>query len=106
MRVLVQGQATALLSLMIPSSGQEKVVTYRPFRNPILATTRDADRHMVGCAWEALHFLNNHWHGPRDLAYQRAVRVCRDSVDGWTSAEIARLAFKQALRSAKLQARV
>lgn len=80
-------------------------MTHRPFHNPILAKTRDADRHVVNSAWEALHFLNHHWQGPRDHVYRRAVRMCRDSIDGWTSAEIARLAFKQALRSDRLQAR-
>lgn len=76
---------------------------YRPFHQPILAKTRDADRHVVTSACEALHFLNAHWQGPRDRVYRRAVRVCRHSVDGAISPEVARLAFKQALRSDRLQ---
>jgi hypothetical protein len=80
----------------------EKVMAHRPFRNPLMAKIDDTSRYVVRSAWEALEYLQNYWSGPRDRTYQRAVRLCRDAVDGWVPAERARHAVKQALRSARL----
>ncbi len=74
----------------------------RPFRNPLLAKLDDTRHYPVGSAWEALEFLQRYWHGPHNKSYKIAFRLCRDSMDGWVSAERARQGFKDALQSANL----
>lgn len=77
-------------------------MSHRPFRKPLVAKIDHTSRYVARNAWEALEYLQNYWRGPRDIAYDRAVRLCRDAVDGWVLAERARHAFKQALLSARL----
>lgn len=77
-------------------------MSHRPLRKPLVAKIDNTSRYAARSAWEALEYLQNYWRGPRDIAYDRAVRLCRDAVDGWVSAERARHAFKQALLSARL----
>jgi hypothetical protein len=81
---------------------REKVMADRPFQNPLLAKIDDTDCYVVRSAWEALEYLQKYWRGSRGLLYKRAVSLSRDAVDGWVSAEMARLALKQALQSEHL----
>jgi len=74
----------------------------RPFRSPLIAKLDGSGRYIVRSAWEALDYLQTYWQGPRNPTYERALRLCRDALDGWVSPQRARHAFKQALLSAHL----
>ncbi|HWW49916.1 MAG TPA: DUF982 domain-containing protein [Xanthobacteraceae bacterium] len=76
-------------------------MVFRPFRDPLLAKIDATSQYVVRGAWEALEFLQKYWRGPRDGAYQRALHIARDAVDGFIPAERARSALKRLLAAGK-----
>lgn len=64
----------------------------RPFA-PIWMTLPDRMPRRIDSAFEALECLIAGWPVPQSLAHRRAVRICRDALDGFASPEAARRAF-------------
>lgn len=64
----------------------------RPFA-PIWITLPDCTPRRVDSVFEALECLTAAWPARNSLAYRRAVRICRDALDGFLPVEIARRAF-------------
>lgn len=78
----------------------------RPFA-PIWITLPDHTPQRVDSAFEALECLTSAWPAQDDPACRRAVRICRDALDGFSSPEAARRAFlaaADALDGARLHA--
>ena len=75
---------------------------HRPFKAPVRLRLDKMGDYVATSAWDALEYLQKHWSRARDANYRRALRACRDALDGWVSADKAREAVIRAAQSAGL----
>jgi hypothetical protein len=74
------------------------------FSHPVILNLRPTGQRKVDSAYEAIEAMQDGWpdrsiHG---RAYRRALRTCRDALDGWQSGSSCRRAFVKAARSARM----
>lgn len=73
------------------------------FSQPVRLRLAPDGEFNVATAWEALECLSQQWpEAARGRGYRAAWRACRDSLDGWKSAQMARRQFVHAARGAGL----
>jgi hypothetical protein len=72
----------------------------KTFSSPVRISIGTMGLRFVASAWEALECLKNQWPQPEGLEYKRAVRICRDALEGWMTAAKARQAFVKAAQRA------
>jgi hypothetical protein len=72
----------------------------KTFSSPVRISIGAMGLRFVASAWEALECLRNQWPQPEGLEYKRAVRICRDALEGWMSPAKARQAFVKAAQRA------
>ncbi|RJG41073.1 MULTISPECIES: DUF982 domain-containing protein [unclassified Mesorhizobium] len=66
----------------------------------------DADhRRIITTAWEGIEFLSQNRPAIPGPKYQAALRICRDTLDGWQPVRKARRAFIAAAREAHILAK-
>jgi hypothetical protein len=84
------------------SNEKERVMGHRPFKAPVRLRLDKMGDYVATSAWDALEYLQKHWSRTRDANYHKALRACRDAVDGWVTADRAREAVVRAAQSAGL----
>ncbi|ATU93705.1 hypothetical protein BLM14_06765 [Phyllobacterium zundukense] len=72
----------------------------KTFSTPVMVSLGAMGLRFVASAWEALECLRNQWPQQEGVEYKRAVRICRDALEGWMSAAKARQAFVKAAQRA------
>ena len=77
---------------------------HRPFDKPVHLRLHDNGNYQARSAWEALEYLDLYWDAPKDIYYRRALKLCQNAIDGWTTSEKARTALIDAARRAGLLA--
>jgi hypothetical protein len=80
----------------------ERAMNDKSFSSPVLITLGAMGLRLVSSTWEALECLKGQWPKQDSLEYRRAVRICRDAMEGWMTAAKARQAFVAAARRAGL----
>ncbi|TDQ16729.1 DUF982 domain-containing protein [Phyllobacterium brassicacearum] len=72
----------------------------KTFATPVMVSLGAMGLRFVASVWEALECLRNQWPQQDSLEYKRAVRICKDALEGWMSAAKARQAFVKAAQRA------
>ncbi|MBZ9653442.1 DUF982 domain-containing protein [Phyllobacterium lublinensis] len=72
----------------------------KTFATPVMVSLGAMGLRFVASAWEALECLRNQWPQQEGVEYKRAVRICKDALEGWMTAAKARQAFVRAARRA------
>ncbi len=79
----------------------------KPWLNPVTIETNPAERpRIIGNTRKALNCLKVYWPIAGGEAYDRAIEVCSDALDGTRGTESAREAFVEAAKEAGLRFRL
>nr|WP_292840763.1 DUF982 domain-containing protein [Mesorhizobium sp.] len=74
------------------------------FSHPVILNLRPTGPRKIDSAYEAIEAMQDAWpdRSSHCRAYRRALRTCRDALDGWQSGSACRRAFVKAARSARI----
>ncbi|MFE0019154.1 DUF982 domain-containing protein [Mesorhizobium sp. NPDC059054] len=74
------------------------------FSHPVVLDLQPTGHRKVESAWQAIEAMQDAWpdHPGSGQAYRRALRTCRDALDGWQSGNSCRRAFVKAARAARI----
>jgi hypothetical protein len=83
---------------------QEGVVEDIRFSHPVILNLKTAHYRKVDSAYEAIEAMQDGWpgHPTGCRAYHKALRTCRDALDGWETASSCRREFVKAARNARI----